>query len=642
MIRLLIAAGVAVFVALMTARPAAASEGFEDLVKVAKSGADDKAVAAYIDASPVAYALTADEIQFLDDLGLSDELIKAVTEHGKKLAGGVVESPQPPPEAVPPPPPPESVSPPEAEAPTPAPEEPQSVAKEPQSAGEEPPPAVSLPPPEAAAQETVVDAPVVEAPAPEAVDVSSFYDALSPYGTWFNVDGAWYWQPTAMVVDSSWSPYCQGGHWVYTDWGWMWQSDYSWGWAPFHYGRWSRHARYGWIWLPDTVWGPAWVSWRHSDAAIGWAPLPPAARFEAGIGFTFHGLHVGADFEFGLGSGQFTFVPVARFGERELVRSRLPRTEVTRVYHTTTVIQNNYSFSANRIINRGPSAAHLQQVTHREFKPIRIVDQNLQAGQAIRPGRTSGDSVAVYRPHVVSTARETPQTVVARRQATAQVKREEARKAPVLEVYKSAPLVQAERAHGQASLGTVQARNTPPIPSRPPVPREINDTVARQRQAEEAAARQRQEQQRRADTFARQQEARRKAEAFVQDKENQRQRAEALARQQDEQRRQVAELARQQEQRRNAAETARRQDEQRRAWQAQRQAEEAAARQQVAQRNQLQRQQPQAQPQRQQPQVAQQRTQQSAFQGNGNRSMANAASTRGSVSRGGTAEQRDR
>jgi len=93
------------------------------------------------------------------------------------------------------------------------------------------------------------------------------------------------------------------------------------GWAPFHYGRWRRHSMYGWIWMPGTVWGPAWVSWRHCDAAIGWAPLPPEALYEAGIGFRFHGERVREDFEFGLESRHFTFVPVGHFSDRVLARS---------------------------------------------------------------------------------------------------------------------------------------------------------------------------------------------------------------------------------------------------------------------------------------------------------------------------------
>src|SRR5438876_206923 len=51
-------------------------------------------------------------------------------------------------------------------------------------------------------------------PPPEAADgtYSAFYDALAPYGTWVDVQGyGRCWQPTAVVVDPSWRPYCDRG-----------------------------------------------------------------------------------------------------------------------------------------------------------------------------------------------------------------------------------------------------------------------------------------------------------------------------------------------------------------------------------------------------------------------------------------------
>src|ERR1017187_5993868 len=57
----------------------------------------------------------------------------------------------------------------------------------------------------------------------------SFYDQLSPYGSWINYPGYGYvWVPNNM--DPSFSPYLTNGHWVYTDMGWAWVSDFDWGW----------------------------------------------------------------------------------------------------------------------------------------------------------------------------------------------------------------------------------------------------------------------------------------------------------------------------------------------------------------------------------------------------------------------------
>src|SRR6476660_3144191 len=126
------------------------------------------------------------------------------------------------------------------------------------------------------------------AKAQEQVDLESFYEALAPYGVWFeSSDYGWVWQPTD--VDPEWRPYSRG-HWVWTDdYGWYWASDVPWGWAAFHYGRWYRDARYGWLWVPGSEWAPAWVAWRSGEGVTGWAPLPPAVRWRASAGFAYPG-----------------------------------------------------------------------------------------------------------------------------------------------------------------------------------------------------------------------------------------------------------------------------------------------------------------------------------------------------------------
>lgn len=123
--------------------------------------------------------------------------------------------------------------------------------------------------------------------APE-VEVSFFHDALAPYGDWVRVE-PWgsVWAP--RDVGPGWRPYTDG-HWVWTSDGWAWISDYAWGWAPFHYGRWAYDSYFGWIWIPDTVWAPAWVAWRTGNGWIGWAPLPPQARWRFGFGLDLGGV----------------------------------------------------------------------------------------------------------------------------------------------------------------------------------------------------------------------------------------------------------------------------------------------------------------------------------------------------------------
>src|ERR1041384_6364509 len=117
------------------------------------------------------------------------------------------------------------------------------------------------------------------APTRAAVEVSVdlFHESLAPYGEWREVgDYGYCWHPR---VEADWRPYSVG-RWLYTDAGWTWNSEEPFSWAVYHYGRWTRVDEVGWVWVPGTEWGPAWVSWRRSPEYVGWAPLPPEARFE--------------------------------------------------------------------------------------------------------------------------------------------------------------------------------------------------------------------------------------------------------------------------------------------------------------------------------------------------------------------------
>jgi hypothetical protein len=111
-----------------------------------------------------------------------------------------------------------------------------------------------------------------------------------------------------------WRPYLDQGHWEYTEQGWNWHSDYPWGEYVFHYGRWTRDPQFGWAWVPGYHWGPGWVCWRNAENAgfCGWAPLPPGARFEVGVGLIWNG-RVAVDTDFGLAPDAFVFLPFDHF-----------------------------------------------------------------------------------------------------------------------------------------------------------------------------------------------------------------------------------------------------------------------------------------------------------------------------------------
>ena len=404
-------------VAIGTTSSVRASEGFDDLVKLIKSGVKEEVILAYVDASPTAYDFSVDEILFLNDLGVAPKIVTEAVSHGKLLRTLAAKDPG---NAAPPAP--------VAQAPAPQDQPPpvQPVQVQDPVVGAPPPSVTPVgPPPPQDIQPAVqtVDAgpaPAV-APPPEDANISTFYDTLSPYGSWVEVDGNWVWRPTVAVSDPGWRPYCDRGNWLYTDSGWAWHSEYSWGWAPFHYGRWSRHGTYGWVWAPDTVWSPAWVSWRSSDSHYGWAPLPPAARFDVGVGFNVGGAHV--DLSFGLGERDYYFVPAERIYEPTLATFVLPGAEVSVVFGRTAIIENNVTVINNRVVVRGPDIERVRIVTHRNIEVVHITDEAIRPGDHIRGNSLHGNEFAVYRPAIKNEIRETPPAVIARQQA-AQLRRE--------------------------------------------------------------------------------------------------------------------------------------------------------------------------------------------------------------------------
>src|SRR5204863_9165245 len=135
--------------------------------------------------------LSSDQILYLRDIGISEEVITAAINHQRKLVD-VAQSTAP---AGPPVPT------------TLAPTQPPVVDAE--------APVYAQPPPE-----QIVSAPVAQ--------YNYFYSSLAPYGSWFEVaDYGWCWRPTVTVIDRGWRPYGDRGRWLYTDCGWYWQSAYS-------------------------------------------------------------------------------------------------------------------------------------------------------------------------------------------------------------------------------------------------------------------------------------------------------------------------------------------------------------------------------------------------------------------------------
>jgi hypothetical protein len=354
------------------AAPNNISPGAAEVIRLASSGVAEDVIVAYVNNSQAPFGLTADQVVYLKDLGVSPQVVTAMINRDTTLRS------------------------------------------QPAVAATTPPPPAAAPPMEPAAP-PVVEAPmtpVAETAPPE--DVSYFYSDLAPYGSWVTLEGVgWCWQPRTVVISHGWRPYCDGGHWVYSDCGWYWASDYSWGWAPFHYGRWYLHPRCGWVWTPDRVWGPAWVSWRTSGDYCGWAPLPPHAVFDVHTGWRFNGVRVGVGFDFGLRPDHFTFIAVRDFTHHDLGHRTLAATQVRNVYHQTTIVNNTTVVHNNVIVNRGVSVDRVSAVTHTQIKPAVLHDAPSGSGH-IGTGRPGSSSETVVYRHELP-AKPKPAKVTAER-----------------------------------------------------------------------------------------------------------------------------------------------------------------------------------------------------------------------------------
>ena len=347
-----------------------------EVIKLQRAGIDNEIILHYVQDSNSSADLSADDIQRLEDVGVSSTVVVAMLDRSKELRDD-----------------PTRIH-------TAAPADP--FAAQPQVVAS-----------------ADVDAEVVAPPDGQA-DISLFYEALSPYGTWTqDADNGWVWEPTDAVRDQEWRPYANDGHWTSTDQGWYWESASPYGWATYHYGRWGYNSRHRWSWSPDNVWGPAWVDWRHSDDYIGWAPLPFGSRFEAGRGFNYRGRNEGFNFHAGIEEREFAFVSSNAFLNVNLRSSFVPENRRHNVYTETKIINNTYVYNDNRVINNGVPVAVVSRQTKREIQQVKIVDANIAAGQPIRGDRRKDNAIAAYRPKIEAKASVEPPAIVERRKLAA-------------------------------------------------------------------------------------------------------------------------------------------------------------------------------------------------------------------------------
>jgi DNA segregation ATPase FtsK/SpoIIIE-like protein len=213
------------------------------------------------------------------------------------------------------------------------------------------------------------------------VSLQTFYDELSPYGTWIqDREYGYVWRPD--VDQRDFRPYYTDGRWVMTEYGNTWVSDYDWGWAPFHYGRWVNNRYNEWVWIPDTVWGPAWVSWRSGGGYYGWAPLGPGININVNFG--------GGGGYYDIPHSWWVFVP-----QRNIYYDRFPRYRGygnVNIYQRTTIInyvgqRNNHNYYT------GPRRDDIRRATNRDV-PVYNVNRSNRAGRST----ISNNTVNIYNP----------------------------------------------------------------------------------------------------------------------------------------------------------------------------------------------------------------------------------------------------
>jgi hypothetical protein len=326
--------------------PADLSPGLSELIKLAQAHVDESVILAYIKNSGQVFSPTADEILYLSDLGLSQDVI------------GVLVKSAPP-------------------------ASPAQIAQETADA-----PAPAGPP--AAAGQPQADA-----------STGVFFNDLSSYGTWAQQPGyGLCWQPTVETIDSDWRPYVDAGQWLYSDYGWYWQSDYSWGWAAFHYGRWANVPHRGWVWVPGNIWAPAWVAWRSTSSSIGWAPLPPGVSLNVLAQLTYLGQPTAPRATLGLAPSAYTFVNTSNLTTRHLTHHVLPRSRAGELAQNSVLI-DSYAIVNNRIFNGGASREAVAAAAEKAVPEVtlRSVSSPEAAGLA-RDRKT----LTVYCPPVSSAA----------------------------------------------------------------------------------------------------------------------------------------------------------------------------------------------------------------------------------------------
>ena len=373
------------------------------VVDLVQSGVGEEVVRAYVATAPEAYRLDLDDVLYLRDIGVPDGVVAAMMRRGNELQEQAAAAANVQTNFV------TAVKEIKDAIATEVAAEVQANAAAAATNAIPPgfaPPAESGPAPEAPPAPAPTAVAPTAPPAQAPVAVQQFYSDLAPYGSWYEVPTyGWVWQPAVVTVNPGWAPYCHGGSWTWSNYGWYWNSAYSWGWAPFHYGRWCTYPGLGWCWAPGTVWGPSWVTWSYTGGCVGWAPLPPACGWTAGVGLTWYGSGVAVGFGFGLASSCYTYVPYGNFCHGNYGHHRVPPGQVPEIHKNATVVNNIINGDNNTIVNNGVGYQTIASRTRNEIPKVKVEPLPAESNRSLRVDRVerAKEGNIVYKPTPIET-----------------------------------------------------------------------------------------------------------------------------------------------------------------------------------------------------------------------------------------------
>jgi|GEM_PF-2343987 len=232
-----------------------------------------------------------------------------------------------------------------------------------------------------------------------AVDFDYFYNELTPYGDWIEVEGYGYcFRPFVSYEDETWQPYTVGT-WVESDAGWTWMSEEDFGWACYHYGRWLMVEGY-WVWVPGYEWGPGWVSWRYSEEYVGWAPLPPEARWNSGSG-----IHTNVDVVFDIGPRYYSFISIGDFGvdncRPHLIERSRNVTIINSTINITNITYRDTDIHYHRIHNGGPRFDDIRRFSRHDIRRLKLdFNDRRRDGDYRHRSFVENDRLAVFAPRI--------------------------------------------------------------------------------------------------------------------------------------------------------------------------------------------------------------------------------------------------